>query len=485
MGLLLGDNFSKITLGEVNRMVDNKRLWQGVLGEAEIALSKANFSTWFKNTEIVDASDTTVFIRVPNTFIKEWFEKKYEKEIIRKCLSRSLPNLQKIEYVVGVKPQTETIFNEPRTSLSKTRAAELVPSPPAAVAIKTRAAGETAERLNPRYTFETFVVGESNRMAQASAEAVAKAPGITYNPLFIYGGVGLGKTHLLQAIGNAVLANYPKKRVVYLTSERFTNELVDAIMKKTTREFKEKYRRMDCLLIDDIQFLEGKEATQEEFFHTFNALYENSKQIVLASDRPPKAIPSLEARLRSRFEWGMIADISPPNYEMRLAVLQSKMANVKIQLPAEVLECVAQKIQNNIRELEGALTRIVAFGQLNNTIPTLEETEGLLGGILVNPGKRLLKASDVIRVVGKHYNLKKEELLGKRRNKEIVVPRQILIFLLREELDLPYTTIAREVGGKDHTTIIHNYNKIKNLLLENNETEIEISTIKERLYAVE
>ncbi len=465
-------------------MVDNRRLWQGVLGEAEIVLSKANFNTWFKNTEIIYVSDTSVSIRVPNTFIKEWFEKKYEKEIIRRCLSRHLPGLQKIEYVVGVKPQTETIFNELSPSISKTRAFEPVAAPPVATIIKTRGTGETAERLNPRYTFDSFVVGESNKMAGAAAEAVTKAPGITYNPLFIYGGVGLGKTHLLQAIGNAILHNYPKKRVVYVTSERFTNELVDAIMKKSTREFKEKYRRVDCLLIDDIQFLEGKEATQEEFFHTFNALYEGNKQIILASDRPPKAIPALEARLRSRFEWGMIADISPPNYEMRLAILQSKISNTKTQLPMEILECIAHKIQNNVRELEGALTRIIAFGQLNNTVPTLEEAEGLLGGILLSPGKRFLKGSDVIKVVSKHYNLKKEDLLGKRRNKEVVVPRQILIFLLREELDLPYTTIAREIGGKDHTTIIHNYNKIKHLLLENNDMEIEIGVLKEKLYTV-
>ncbi|MFH0912378.1 MAG: chromosomal replication initiator protein DnaA [Patescibacteria group bacterium] len=465
-------------------MVDNKQLWQSVLGEAEITLSKANFSTWFKNTEIINASETIAFIRVPNTFVKEWFEKKYEKEIIRKCLLRNIPHLQKIEYVVGVKPQKEVIFSTPLSVPAKNSAVERSVAA-LATAVKSRVAGETAERLNPRYTFESFVVGESNRLAHASAEAVTKAPGITYNPLFIYGGVGLGKTHLLQAVGNAILTNYPKKRVVYITSERFTNELVDAICKRTTREFKEKYRRVDCLLIDDIQFLEGKDATQEEFFHTFNALYEGNKQIVLASDRPPKAIPALEARLRSRFEWGMIADISPPNYEMRLAVLQSKMANSKFPLSEEILASIAQKIQNNIRELEGALTRIVAFGQLNNTTPTLEEAESLLGGILINPGKRLLKPADVTRVVGKHYSLKKEDLLGKRRNKEIVVPRQILIFLLREELDLPYTSIAREVGGKDHTTIIHNYNKIKNLLLENNDLEMEIYAIKEKLYSVD
>lgn len=465
-------------------MVDNKRLWQNVLGEAEITLSPANFSTWFKNTEIINSSPTVVFIRVPNIFTKEWFEKKYETEIIKKCLSRSLPDLEKIEYVVGVKSQRETIFSEPSPSISK-NSGRPTERPPVSTLIKTRATGETIERLNPRYTFETFVIGESNHLAQAAAEAVAKAPGITYNPLFIYGGVGLGKTHLLQAIGNAILANYPKKKVVYITSERFTNELVDSIMKKTTREFKEKYRRVDCLIIDDIQFLEGKDATQEEFFHTFNALYESSKQIVLASDRPPKAISTLDARLRSRFEWGMMADVTAPNYETRLAILKSKAGNLKSPLAENILELIAQKIQNNIRELEGALTRIVAFGQLNNTMPNIEDVEGLLGGILINPGKKILRAHDIVKTVSRYYDIKKDTLLGKKRNKEIVIPRQILIYLLREELDLPYTAIAREIGGKDHTTIIHNYNKIKNLVLENVDLENEIINIKEKLYSVD
>ncbi|MFH1088417.1 MAG: chromosomal replication initiator protein DnaA, partial [Patescibacteria group bacterium] len=465
-------------------MVDNQRLWQNVLGEAEITLSPANFSTWFKNTEIINSSPTVVFIRVPNIFTKEWFEKKYETEIIKKCLLRSLPGLEKIEYVVGIKSQRETIFSEPSPSVSK-NSGRPIERPPVSTLIKTRGTGETIERLNPRYTFETFVVGESNHLAQAAAEAIANAPGITYNPLFIYGGVGLGKTHLLQAIGNAILTNYPKKKVVYITSERFTNELVDSILKKTTREFKEKYRRVDCLIIDDIQFLEGKDATQEEFFHTFNALYESNKQIVLASDRPPKAISTLDARLRSRFEWGMMADVTAPNYETRLAILKSKASNLKSPLAENILELIAQKIQNNIRELEGALTRIVAFGQLNNTMPNIEDVEGLLGGILINPGKKMLHSHDIIKMVSKYYDIKKEDLLGKKRNKEIVIPRQILIYLLREELDLPYTAIAREIGGKDHTTIIHNYNKIKNLVLENVDLENEIINIKEKLYSVD
>jgi len=466
-------------MGEKNG-VDKKRLWQNVLGEVEISLSRANFSTWFKNTEIVELDNQKVVIRVPNVFTKEWLSKKYEGEI-KKSLLKSLPNITTIEYVIGTKPPKEILFqNNFVTSLSSTPPSGLTPS---TVAIKSTS--RTAERLNLRYVFDTFVVGESNKLAHATAEAVAKSPGITYNPLFIYGGVGLGKTHLLQAIGNEILTTYPKKRVVYITSEKFTNELVNAIYKKTTKEFKEKYRRVDCLLIDDVQFLAGKEATQEEFFHTFNTLYENNKQIVITSDRPPKAIPTLEARLRSRFEWGMMADISAPNYEMRLAVLQSKAANLDFQLPNELLELMAKKIQNNIRELEGALTRVVAFGQLNNTVPSLEEAEGLLGGMLINPGKRLLKTNDIIKVVCKYYNIKKEVLLGKKRNKEIVLPRQILIFLLREELDLSYKGIAREVGGKDHTTIIHNYNKIKNLIIEDNILEREILELRDKLYSVD
>jgi chromosomal replication initiator protein len=460
------------------RVVDKQRLWQNVLGEAEVSLSKANFNTWLKNTEIVDITDTEVLLRVPNVFTLEWLQKKYEKEL-RRCLTKSLPNLTNIKYMVGGSPKQEqaTLFSAPMPISSS--AARI------STATKTTTPNDSIERLNQRYTFETFVVGESNKLANAAANAVAKTPGITYNPLFIYGGVGLGKTHLLQAVGNEILTLYPKKKVVYITSERFTNELVDAIHKKTTKEFREKYRKADCLIIDDIQFLAGREATQEEFFNTFNTLYESNKQIILASDRPPKAIPTLESRLRSRFEWGMIADISAPNYEMRLAVLRSKASNLDFQLPDYILEAIAGKIQNNIRELEGALTRVVAYGQLNNTIPTNDEVENLLGGILFSPGKRIVKVSDVVKAICKHYDIKKDELLGKKRNKEIVFPRQVLIFLLREELDLPYKSIGRELGGKDHTTIIHDYNKIKNLLMESNDLESEIKTIKDKLYAVD
>ena len=466
--------------------VDKKRLWQNVLGEVEVSLSKASFNTWFKNTEIVDITNDTVFIRVQNVFTQDWLSKKYEPSI-RTSLLKSLPNLKKIEYIIGHKTPKETLFNQQPQNQQKSD----VSAPPVmvkevvATVARTNTVSETPSKLNPRYTFDSFVVGESNKLVNAAALAVTDSPGLTYNPLFIYGGVGLGKTHLLQAIGNSILNKNSKKKVVYITSEKFTNELVDAIHKKTTKAFKEKYRKVDCLLIDDIQFLAGKEATQEEFFHTFNTLYENSKQIVLTSDRPPKAIPTLEARLRSRFEWGMMADVSPPKYEMRLAVLRSKSANIAFGVTDEILEIIAKKIQNNIRELEGALTRVVAFGQLNNTIPTLEEVESLLGGMLINPGKRILKTNDIIKTVCKYYDIRKDDLLGKKRNKEIVFPRQVLIYLLREELDLPYKSIAREVGGKDHTTIIHNYNKIKRLLIEDNITEQSISELRDLLYRVD
>ena len=462
-------------------IVDKKRLWQSVLGEVEVSLTRANFNTWFKNTEIIEVDDNKVVIRVPNIFTLEWLKKKYEKEL-RKSILKSLPYLKDIEYVVGTKPPKEVLFKEiSLANAHQVRESEI----PGVTKIGVKLLATAMERLNPRYTFETFVVGESNRLAQATAEAVARAPGTTYNPLFIYGGVGLGKTHLLQAIGQEILKNNSKKKVVYITSERFTNELVNAIHKKTTKEFKDKYRKVDCLLIDDIQFLAGKEATQEEFFHTFNALYENNKQIILTSDRPPKAIPTLEARLRSRFEWGMTADISPPNYETRLAILQSKAANVDFQLTAEILELIAKKVQNNVRELEGSLTRVMAFGQLNNTVPTIEEVESLLGGMFTSPGKRFLKPNEIIKVVSKYYGVKKEELLGKKRNKEIVFPRQIAVFFLREELDLPYKSIGRELGGRDHTTIIHDYNKIKGLIIEDTDLELEITKIKDRLYSVD
>ncbi|MFH0905269.1 MAG: chromosomal replication initiator protein DnaA [bacterium] len=452
-----------------------RSLWQAVLGEIEVGMSPANFQTWFKNTALdtVDEDRGVVVIRVPNDFTKSWLQKKYQKEI-HNCLTKRLGKVVVVQYVVGGKPSQQP---------SLLSATEWVDQQTTSVAPETGTAPR--EGLNPRFTFDTFVVGENSKLCHAAAESVAKQPGVGHNPLFIYGGVGLGKTHLLQAIGNEILKHSRKAKVLYITSERFTNEMVEAIRGQEMKEFKDKYRRVDCLLIDDIQFIANKEQTQEEFFHTFNALYDAGKQIVLTSDRPPKAIPALEERLRSRFLWGMIADISLPNYETRLAILRSKMEVLKKEVPEEVLAYIAKSIKTNVRELEGALTRVLAFSDLNDSEPTLEDARELLAGIITGPGKKVVKPSEIVRTVITHFNLKREDLYGRKKTRELVVPRQVLVYLLREELDMPYTQIGAEIGGRDHSTIMHDYARMKGLLLEGSELDEEILQIKNKLYAVE
>ena len=444
-------------------MDDKERLWRSVLGEIEVGMSPANFQTWFKNTSLDDIQEDkgVVIIRVPNDFTKGWLQQKYQKEIHR-CLNKHLGRVVAVQYVVGTKKLAAVAGSSSATQL-----------PPTIKPLAEETTELPAEGLNPRFTFNSFVVGENSKLCYAAAESVAKQPGVNYNPLFIYGGVGLGKTHLLQAIGNEILKNNPKAKICYITSERFTNEMVDAIRQKETKGFKDKYRRLDCLLIDDIQFVSGKEQTQEEFFHTFNTLYNAGKQIVLTSDRPPKAIPALEERLRSRFEWGMTADISVPSYETRLAILQSKLEAHKKEVLPEILEYIAKSVKNNVRELD-----------LNNTQPSLEDAKNLLGGILNGPGRKVVRPSEIIRVVANHFNLKRDELCGRKRTKEIVVPRQILTYLLREELAMPYTQIGHEIS-RDHTTVIHDYNKIKDVILHNESLDQEIVQIKNKLYAVD
>lgn len=455
--------------------MDKERLWQAVLGEIEVGMSPANFQTWFKNTGLDSYNEDTgvAVVHVPNDFTRNWLEKRYQKEI-HKCLAKHLGKLAVVQYVVGVR----------RTELAPAVETPMVEEPRLEEVVSVPEHGESPA-LNPRLTFSSFVVGENSRLCHAAAESVASSPATAYNPLFIYGDSGLGKTHLLQAIGNEILARNPRAKVTYVTSERFTNEMVDAIRQKETKEFKDKYRKVDCLLIDDVQFLSAKEQTQEEFFHTFNALHSAGKQIVLTSDRPPKAIPALEDRLRSRFEWGMIADISVPSFETRLAILQSKLASTNRQVGEDVLEYIAKTVKNNVRELEGALNRICAYGDLNATSPTLEDAKSLLGGVLVAPGRKVVKPSEIIRSVSSYYDIKKEDLSGRSRTREIVIPRQVLIYLLREEVDMPYKQIGAELGGRDHSTIMHDYNKMREMVLVNESLEVDIREIKNKLYAVD
>ncbi|NIM47403.1 MAG: chromosomal replication initiator protein DnaA [Candidatus Aenigmarchaeota archaeon] len=443
--------------------MDSNALWQSALGQLEVSISKANFTTWFKNTSITSFYDDRVTVSVPNIFTKEWLENKYHKQI-KEALKNVLGTEVLVEYKVGhVAPIKDDILKEPLVSMEE---------------VPTSSPGS----LNPKYTFNNFVVGGSNKLAYAACKSVSTKPDSAYNPLFIYGGVGLGKTHLMQAIGNEIIKKYPKKKVTYITSERFTNEFITAIGTRKTSNFKEKYRKVDVLLVDDMQFLAGKEGTQEEFFHTFNSLHQDNKQIVLTSDRPPKAIPTLEERLRSRFEWGMIADIQPPDLETRIAILQCKAQVKGYDIPLEIIDYIAKNIQQNIRELEGALNRIIAYCELNTTPPTLNIATSVLGSVLSYSKRKGINTKEILEKTAAFYDLTIEELKGVKRDKEIVVPRQITMYLMREETKLSYPKIARELGGRDHTTVIHACNKIEKEIDTNEIIRHEISLIKERLY---
>jgi chromosomal replication initiator protein len=335
--------------------------------------------------------------------------------------------------------------------------------------------------LNPRYTFDTFVVGNSNRFAHAASLAVAEAPARAYNPLFIYGGVGLGKTHLMQAIGHYVLEQNPGSKVVYVTSEKFTNDLINAIGKKSMVEFRDRYRNIDVLLVDDIQFVAGKESTQEEFFHTFNALYEANKQIVMSSDRPPKEIPTLEERLRSRFEWGLTTDIQPPDLETRIAILRKKAASDSLEIPEEVLSYIANRVHSNIRELEGALNRVIAVASLSRRSISVEIAEEALKDIVGSVRQRQITIEMIQNAVANHYSIKAADMRSKKRTRAVTFPRQIAMYLARELTDSSLPRIGEEFGGRDHTTVLHAYEKIQRMLQKNPSLQKEISQLVQEL----
>ena len=411
-------------------------------------------------------------VSVPNNFSKEWLENKYNK-LIFKILHSLDEEVKDVKYDVirsGVKTAgtvTSPTESDPLSNFQQLEFTEL------------KIDKET--NLNPRYTFDNFIVGPFNELPQAAALAIVRSPGSVYNPLFIYGGVGLGKTHLIQAIGNEVIKKFPEKRVKYISSEKFTSGIVNSIKNHEVEKFKSLYKDVDLLIIDDIQFLAGKEKTQEEFFHIFNSLYEKNKQIVLSSDRPPKAISALEERLRSRFEGGMIADISLPDLETRVAILKVKSQEKKISFTNEVIEYIAANIQRNIRELEGALNRLAAYQKLNNQNPDIETAKTLLKNVIFSP-KKVASPEKIIKAVAFFYDLKESDLLDVSRKKEIVKPRQIAMFFLREELKSSFPFIGRKFGGKDHTTAIHAHNKIiKELEKDENLTE-EINLIREQIY---
>jgi len=450
--------------------MNNSELWQSVLAQMQFHISKANFSTWFHNTEIVSKDEGKITISVPNAFSKEWLSNKYNK-LILKTLHDIDDSIKDLEFII--KPQSaKTVVTKQTIENEKPEDAQLKFE-------EFKINKDT--NLNPRYTFGSFIVGSFNELAHAAALAVADNPGLTYNPLFIYGGTGLGKTHLIQAIGNKINEESKKKKVRYISSEKFVSSIVSAIRTNTMELFKASLAPIDVLILDDIQFIAGKTKSQEEFFHVFNSLYEKNKQIILSSDRPPNAIAELEERLRSRFEGGMIADISLPDYETRLVILKAKLQEKNTELPEDVLDYIATNVKKNIRELEGALNKILVYGKINQDL-NLETAKKLLKGFIFSPFD-VANYKKIIETVSKFYNLEEKHLFDPTRRKEIVRPRQIAMFLLRKELKYSFPAIARKFGGKDHTTAIYAYKKILQENEENNKLTEELNLIKQRIYS--
>ncbi len=480
--------FEKETISFILDAMNTNELWQAVLGELELSLSKANFTTWFKNTFISDVEEHAITIGVPNMFTKAWLEKKYTKEILRSLQELTKNSIKQLSYRVQsrpINPQGLPLFEkeqhqEPSVAPSHQQSSYYQPQQTAEV--KEIRTGEFS--LNGKYCFETFIVGKQNELAHAAAQAVCAQPGGIYNPLFIYGGVGLGKTHILQAIGNELIRKNANTKILYVTCERFTNDFIGALRSNRIVEFKNRYRTVDVLLVDDIQFITGKEGTQEEFFHTFNQLYQNNKQIVISSDRPPKAIPALEDRLVSRFECGMLADVGSPDFETRCAILDTKCLEKQYSLEREILHHIATVVQTNVRELEGALNKVIAFHQFKNTRPTLESVKPILSSFQPTSTRKNVTPKQLIVTVANYFDIHMEDLLGKSRQKRLAFPRQIVMYIMREEMKASYPSIGLELGGRDHTTAMHAYDKIMTCLLEDEKLQHDIELIKQKLYAL-
>ncbi|MDO8560903.1 MAG: chromosomal replication initiator protein DnaA [bacterium] len=461
--------------------MENHDLWRAALAEIELAIPRASFVTWFKGTSIAEVANGSIVISVPNGFAKEWLQNKYNRYIVRALRGVGGETVKEISYVIGKTSEETSLKSKDRTNRAALAVKNEISVTAEEVPLKDfQIDPETG--LNPRYTFDGFVVGSFNDLAHAAAQAIIKNLGSAYNPLFIHGGVGLGKTHLIQAIGNEVLKQNPSKKVKYMTSEKYMGELVEALNNQTMNQFKDRYRKFDLLIVDDIQFLGQTEKLQVEFFHTFNTLYQLNKQLVISSDRPPSAVPTLDARLRSRFEGGMLADVGEPDFETRLTILKAKISQKGVSIPEESLKYIALNIKNNIRELEGALNRLILNSKMNSLPLDLEETKRILAQVTQAP-KRFTSPKKIIKTVADFYEILEKELITTSRRKEIVKPRQIAMYLLRDELKCSFPFIGDRLGKKDHTTAIHAYKKIDEELKKNTDLQNELKIIKEKIYS--
>ena len=436
-----------------------EQAWQATLGQLQMEMNKANFDTWVRDTELISYEDGELIIGVKNAYARDWLAERLSSTVIR-ILTGIMNRTVQVRFVVwnsSSDPAESPALDQP---------------------LLDNLSQPTHFTLIKRYCFENFVVGPSNRMAHAASLAVAEKPAHAYNPLFLYGGVGLGKTHLLHAIGNE--CGQRGQMVLYVSSEEFTNDLINAIRINTTQAFREKYRQIDVLLVDDIQFIAGKDATQEEFFHTFNTLHGQEKQLVLTSDRPPKALVTLEDRLRSRFEWGLTADIQPPDFETRVAILHSKAERAGYHVPDEILGLVARRIQSNIRELEGALTRVVAFANLTNQPVSHQFVETTLADMITRHSE--VGPEQIINAVADSFGVTVDRILKHDRSRQVVIPRQIAMYLLREEAKLSLPQIGNMLGGRDHTTIMYGCEKVADMLERDDRLRRQVLQIRERLY---
>ena len=445
--------------------MDTKKLWENVLGGIEIQVSSANFNTWFKDTYIHKISDGVVYLAVPNAFVRDWLTNKFHK-VILKSLRDAVVDIRSLEYTIGKSPErrheVDQIIERGQTSVNELPLQELYIN--------------KEDNLNPKYTFETFVVGPFNELAHAASQAVMKSPGLAYNPLFIYGDTGRGKTHLMQAVGNHIKNTHPSKKVFYVTSERFAIDYMNSLQSGKANQFKEKYRKYDVLIMDDVQFFSSKEKSQEEFFHLFNTLHENNKQLICSSDKHPNHIPDLEERIKSRFAAGMIVDIPAPDHESRIAILKSKALLHNLNLSNEIIEFLAQSVDGNIRELEGILNSISIQTTLRGRELNLIEIKNIIKNS--TKPKKNISVKDVIRVVSDFYNIQENYIYEKTRKKEVVKPRQVIMYILREDLNISYPSIGEKLGGRDHTTVIHSCEKIKEDIKTNQNLVQELSHIR-------